>query len=242
MPSLLVDADILCFRFASVHDVEFQWDEKVSSRVRNFDRAVLEMESFIRDLRKELKTEDIIFCFTTSPNWRYDVLPTYKHNRKDKPELFHQLKDYIRENFKVKEKPTLEADDVMGILATISPEKYVIASLDKDLKQIPGKHFNWLTGELTNVSIDEADRFFYRQVLTGDPADGYKGCPGIGPKTAERILDEAGSNPWPAIVAEYEKKGLTEQDALVQARVARILRKSDYDFKAQKPKLWVPSS
>lgn len=242
MPALLVDADIVCFQFASVNEVEYQWDDVVSSKVIDLDKAIEEMELFIQALKKELKVKDITFCFTSSPNWRYDVLPTYKSNRREKPLLFYKLKDYLLEEYSCKTKPMLEADDVMGILATISPGKYIIASIDKDLKQIPGQHYNWRTGELTEVSLEEADRFFYEQVLTGDPTDGYKGCPGIGPKRAARILDEAGDNPWPAIVEVYESKGLTEEDALVQARVARILRKSDYDFKAQKPKLWVPPS
>lgn len=241
MPALLVDADIVCFQFASVNEVEYQWDEDLSSKVIDLDKAIEELELFIKDLKKELRAKDIVFCFSTPPNWRNQILPSYKSNRKkEKPSLFYALKDYIMTEFVCKTKPSLEADDVIGIMATLKPGKYVIASIDKDLKQIPGKHFNWRTGDLTEVSVEEADRFFYQQVLTGDPTDGYKGCPGIGPKKAAEILDEAGDNPWPAIVAAYESKGLTEEDALVQARVARILRKTEWDFKKQKLKLWVP--
>ena len=243
MPAVLVDADIVCFQFASLNEVEYQWDEELASKVIDQDRAIDDLEVFIRDLKKELKAEETIFCFSTAPNWRYDVYPSYKSNRKkEKPSLFYQLKDHVLTNYQCKVKPSLEADDVIGIMATLKPGKYIIASIDKDLNQIPGKHFNWRTGEMTNVSLEEADRFFYRQVLTGDPTDGYPGCPGIGPKTADRILDDAGENPWPVIVKTYEAKGLTEEDALVQARVARILRKTEYDFKAKKPKLWVPPS
>ena len=45
---------------------------------------------------------------------------------------------------------------------------------------------------------------------------------------------------WAVVLAAYEKAGLTEADALAQARVARILRASDYDFKQKKVKLWNP--
>src|SRR5690606_15306825 len=91
------------------------------------------------------------------------------------------------------------------------------------------------------VSEEEADRYFYMQVLTGDPTDGYSGCPGIGPKRAERLLDGVGlEDMWSVIVETYEAKGLTEEDALQQARVARILRKNDYDFKNKSPMLWAP--
>lgn len=243
MATLLVDADIMCFQCAAVNEVTFQWDEEVSSTVIERDEAIDCLEQFIRNLKRDTGVKDLLFCFSSSPNWRHEVLPTYKSNRKkEKPSLFYVLQDYVSENYPTKIKPNLEADDVMGILATMKPGQYIIASLDKDLFQIPGRHYNWRKREMTDVSLEEADWHFYMQVLTGDPTDGYYGCPGVGPKTAERILAEAGANPWPAIVEQYRMKGLTEDDALVQARVARILRRSDYDFKAKMPKLWVPPS
>lgn len=133
----------------------------------------------------------------------------------------------------------LEADDVMGILMTKYPGKYILASIDKDLRQIPGQHYNWDKDEFKEVSLDEGNLFFYTQILTGDPTDGYSGCPNIGPKRAERILASA-KDVWKAIVKTYEAKGLTEWDAIVTARVARILRASDYNFKTGKIRLWKP--
>lgn len=139
----------------------------------------------------------------------------------------------------------LEADDVMGILMTKYPGKYILASIDKDLKQIPGQHYNWDKDEFKEVSLDEGNLFFYTQVLTGDPTDGYSGCPNIGPKRASKILEIVGDDDeevmWEAIVRTYEDRGLTEKDALVQARVARILRASDYNFKGKYIKLWTPN-
>ena len=83
------------------------------------------------------------------------------------------------------------------------------------------------------------------QVLTGDATDGYPGLPGLGPVGAEKVLlgrdllDELKC--WEAIVAAYVKKGLTEADALVQARMARILRAEDYSaYKGVK--LWEPKN
>jgi DNA polymerase-1 len=90
------------------------------------------------------------------------------------------------------------------------------------------------------------------QVLTGDTCDGYSGCPGIGKKKAEKILNEAIDSYsgdfvtkeefiWSFIIPAYLSKGLSEEDALTQARVARILRKDDYDFKKGEVKLWSPN-
>ena len=68
--------------------------------------------------------------------------------------------------------------------------------------------------------------------------DSYKGCPSVGAVTAKKILDKTPT--WEAVVEQFVKKNLTEEDALVQARIARILRAEDYDFKAKKPILWKP--
>jgi DNA polymerase-1 len=46
---------------------------------------------------------------------------------------------------------------------------------------------------------------------------------------------------WAAVVSHYEAAGLTEEDALVQARVARILHRSDYDMDKKEPILWTPN-
>tara|TARA_R100000700_G_C3130555_1_gene115965 strand:- start:592 stop:885 length:294 start_codon:yes stop_codon:yes gene_type:complete len=76
------------------------------------------------------------------------------------------------------------------------------------------------------------------QTLVGDATDNYKGCPGVGPKKATEILEEP---TWDSVVKAFEKAGLTEEDALVQARVARILRADDYNFHKEEVILWQPT-
>jgi 5'-3' exonuclease len=58
---------------------------------------------------------------------------------------------------------------------------------------IPGWHFDWNKQKLYNVSLPEADKFFYTQLLTGDAVDNIEGCPQIGAKKAEQILSGAGT-------------------------------------------------
>ena len=81
---------------------------------------------------------------------------------------------------------------------------------------------------------------FFFQTLVGDSVDNYKGCPGIGPKKATELLLSKGVK-WQTIIDAYDKAGLSEDHALVQARVARILRYNDYDHDKQEVKLWEPS-
>ncbi|MCV5902166.1 hypothetical protein OFN63_39325, partial [Escherichia coli] len=74
----------------------------------------------IEELRKELKLDVVIMCLTDDHNWRKDVLPTYKENRKGvrKPVGLQELKQRLSEHYETYIRPSLEADDVMGILAT----------------------------------------------------------------------------------------------------------------------------
>lgn len=245
--TLLLDADIICYKFASKAQENFTWSEEVtSSAVSPLEDVVPHVAAYIEELQDTLNADDVIVCLTAPENFRYQVLPTYKGNRKDviKPELLGPLKATLAERYTSYTRPGLEADDVMGILSThptLIPGKKIIVSTDKDMKQIPGWLYNPDKDDVAGfVEEPIADLWFYTQVLTGDTTDGYKGCPGIGPTKARRILAEAEGDFWRAIVSTYETKGLTEEDALVQARVARICRHTDYDFKHKEVRLWTP--
>ncbi|WP_339771451.1 hypothetical protein [uncultured Pseudosulfitobacter sp.] len=146
----------------------------------------------------------------------------------------------------------------------------IIVSLDKDMKTIPGLYCrDALTNkpEVMEISEEEAAKWHLKQTLSGDTTDGYTGCPGIGVDTAAKIIesgtlkvpyehtlkrgprkgevetrfkDDQTDDLWACVVSHYEAAGLTEEDALVQARVARILHRDDYDMKQKEPILWTP--
>jgi DNA polymerase-1 len=186
-----------------------------------------------------------------------------------KPLVLKTIKQWLIDEHDAYFRPGLEGDDCMGILATapvIKGEK-VIVSIDKDMKTIPGLFVHRLDDGIMEISQAEADWWHLFQTLTGDTTDGYSGCPGVGPVEAKRILDEGllfipyehmltrgarkgqietrwdesiTADPWASVVSAFNRAGLTEADALQQARVARILRASDYDFKKKEPILWSP--
>tara|TARA_B110000902_G_scaffold204781_1_gene233015 strand:+ start:45 stop:344 length:300 start_codon:yes stop_codon:yes gene_type:complete len=81
------------------------------------------------------------------------------------------------------------------------------------------------------------------QTLMGDKTDGYSGAVGIGPKKAEAALGDCGNvaQMWKAVVALYDKKGQTEEEAILNCRMARILRVEDYDTENHRVKLWGPT-
>ena len=254
---LLIDADILACQFAYAYEARRGGGgvraaaavygdadgEARNDRLRNDGRwAIAGFDSAVERMLRETRTDKAILCFTDCENFRYAVLPTYKANRRGlpRPALLDVLIEHARQVWECRSEDSLEADDVMGIMATRSPRSHVIASTDKDLKQVPGVHCNWRTDCMERVTTPDADYWFYFQVLTGDSTDNYSGCPGVGPRRAKTVLDSTDADPWALIVAAFESKGLSEEDALTQARMARILRCIDYDFEQRRPILWRP--
>ncbi|MCW2335579.1 DNA polymerase-1 [Rhodoblastus acidophilus] len=202
------------------------------------------MVEMMDDIAQKLPNTVPYLCLTHPHNFRKDIDPTYKANRKAqrKPMAFSAFRKWVTETYTTITKPNLEADDVLGILATKPGNDAIIMSADKDLRQIPGKH--WDGEKVIEVTKAEGDWWHMMQTLTGDPVDGYAGCPGIGKVKAERILKEAEEPSvgfwWPCVLDAYEKAQLTEEDALKQARLARILQWDDWDQERQEVKLWVP--
>lgn len=245
--TLLIDADSIGYHFAFRHSASFDWGDVVSE-VMDKEAAIDGLKSYIDELKSCLRASSVIVALTDydRPCFRKAIFKDYKKNRHTKPKLLHVLRQYMRDNYACYIRPGLEADDVVGILAThpslVRGEKIVV-SIDKDLRGVPCTLYNPdKDTKPRQIGRDEADLFFFTQVLTGDPVDTYPGCPGVGVVKAARILDDVEPEKrWEAVVAAYKERELTKKDALVQARVARILRAEDYDFQKKKPKPWNPT-
>jgi DNA polymerase-1 len=262
---LLIDGDEFLFRACAAVEKEVKfnvilgevdWNEPpIHVLGSNPVEARQVLDEMLDRIFTRFETKEHLLCFSSPPNFRYTVDPTYKNNRANsrKPLCYVELREQVEADFKCKALPGLEADDVMGIIATtpaIQKRNPIIVSQDKDMQTIPTSV--WRQGELVNVTEDQADYYHMFQTLVGDTSDGYKGCPGVGKVKAEKILGAELVGPdmtdrriseimWGRVVACYEKAGLTEQDALTQARLARILRFSDWDPVEKKPILWTPT-
>lgn len=246
--TLLIDGDLLLYRAASACETEVQWDEDVWLLHGNVQEAKHLFTTALDGITNALGSHDIIMCLSDRENFRKKLTDTYKSKRKTtrKPVVFKPLMDWVTTEFDAIIKPQLEADDVLGILATHPDykDRVIVVSEDKDLQTLPCTLYR--QGELKTISPVEADYFWMFQTLTGDATDGYSGCPGIGPKKAEVILRSfqwaSGLSVWHHVVAAFRKEGLTEDDALLQARLARILRFDNWDIEKQEVKLWSPST
>jgi len=246
MRTILIDGDIVLYEVTLACETPIHWGDDMWTLHSDFREACQRFDCWISDNFVRLGADRVVVAFSGSDNWRKTVLPTYKHNRKRKrkPLVFHELKEYCRTAYRTFEIADLEADDVLGLMAgmpglgRIKGEKIVV-TIDKDLKTVPGLHFDPGNPDrgVIEVSKDQADYNHLFQTLTGDAVDGYSGCPGIGPKRAERVLERPC---WDSVVEAYASAGLEEEDALTQARVARILRWGEYNVSGKKVRLWNP--
>ena len=239
-PTLLIDADFFFYRAASASEMEQEYNPDLTVIVGDFRRGKRIVEQELDKLRSRFDTDDIVLFFTDSKNFRKDIDPNYKGNRtKRKPCGYLKLKNWGMETYPSLIMPTLEADDALGIASTSGDySNFVLVSPDKDMQQIPCRIYN-LKEEFTQTPED-AERKLYEQALTGDSTDGYSGCPTVGPKRAGIILDQAKGKYWPAVVKAFTDNGCTEEDALRNLRLARILQTSDWDSVNETPIMYEP--
>lgn len=250
--TLLVDTDIVCFQQAikCQDTIEGFTEEPIVRLTRDIPWMCAEIDAFIEYLKEQTGGDKVIMCLSGRNNFRYDVLPSYKHNRKDSapPLLLKDAHEYVKAHYVCRIKDRLEADDVMGILSTDGRDyqgKRIICTTDKDLYQIPGYIFNWNKADrgVEEITHEEAEMFHMVQTLAGDTADGYQGVLGIGESKAYMLLLEGlqdGKSMWQTVVEVYEDNGCTEEDALCMARVARMCTYKDYDYVNQEVILWNP--
>tara|TARA_B100000212_G_scaffold305402_1_gene253367 strand:+ start:6834 stop:7571 length:738 start_codon:yes stop_codon:yes gene_type:complete len=233
---LLIDCDFIVYKCCAAAETEMDFGDDVILVTSKFSEAYKCVQRDIEKIKREFPFyEEIILFFTSPNNFRKKILPEYKgHRNRKKPCGFKRVINQLKKDYKVIVKDTLEADDTMGIYATKYPGN-IIVSPDKDMKQIPGKLYNF--DETIDITPEEGARWHLIQSMAGDNTDGYSGVPGIGIKRAEKIFSEKGYT-WQAVVETFEEKGMTEADALTNARLARILTINDYDEAKKEPILW----
>jgi DNA polymerase-1 len=237
MTTLLIDGDIVLYSSSVATEFACDWGGDNWVLSSNLEQAISLARRYFDELHERFKFDSMTVCLSGPNNFRYSVNPSYKSSRKDtrKPIVYNPLKQWLLQNYNTYIEEGLEADDLLGILATRNPQSIVV-SPDKDLQTVPCTLYR--QGDLKTITLEEANRFHMYQTLTGDPTDGYPGCPGVGPKGAEKLLSGNPENHWGVVVQAYEKAGLTEEDALMNARMAYILRNDNWiDGKV---KLWEP--
>lgn len=132
-----------------------------------------------------------------SSNFRDSIAVTrpYKGNRdrtKD-PVYKKDVEEYLIREYGAVRTDGIEADDAIGIALTGNPNGCAVTN-DKDLDQVAGWHYNFVSGAAHKVSPRNADFSLYTQLLTGDSTDNIPGLEGVGAVTAREILNGSKSS------------------------------------------------
>ena len=237
---LLIDCDFVVYKCCAAAEAEIDFGDDVIVVTSSFKEAYSCVKRELKRIENKFGSfDETILFFSDSKNFRKDIQKNYKgHRNRKKPCAYRRVINKLSEEYSVIKMPTLEADDSMGIYATKHTGN-IIVSPDKDMKQIPGMLWNF--EESTLIKPEEGAKWHLIQAMAGDNTDGYAGVPGIGVKRAVALFEEKGYS-WKTVVEAFKEKGLSEDIALENARLARILTNEDYDDEKMEPILWSPSA
>lgn len=242
---LLFDGDLLCYKASSAVQKDIDWGDGLFTCHAYLEDAQDALYTELSDIKEDIKEfYDIsnatpYFIFSGSNNFRKGLNPEYKSNRADKrkPTCYYALVYSIfslhSDNSSVLvalSEDKLEGDDLIGIYATKYPEDSLIVSMDKDFKTVPCRFYDFGKKELSS-HFEDWNYWLAYQTLVGDISDGYKGCKGVGSISAKKILSKVEPKDyWEAVLKTYSKAGMSEEDAIMNLRMAHILWNTDYDF------------
>lgn len=180
----LVDADIVAYRCAASC-------EKQGIVVESPEVATMRVDELMQRILHETAAYDYQAFLTGSDNFRLKYNPEYKANRKDtkRPDYLQLCREHLVVHWKAQVADGYEADDSMGIEQTKSPDTTIICTIDKDLLQVPGEHYNFVKQEFKTVSPKEGLLSFYWQTIMGDRTDNIFGFDGLARNTIPKKLE-----------------------------------------------------
>ena len=219
-PVALIDADTLLYKVGFLHDLGDRADYEMVIK-KKFDTVVEEMAEALTGERDPSQFE-LYPVITGTASYRYrakfDKETIYKENRKHsiKPVFMDEMRVALGAHIisrystflQVCPPSALEADDSISIRAHSLIRHgipHVVVGIDKDLLQIPGVHYNFNKKTVHERTLEDANRWFFTQLLMGDRADNIPGIKGIGIKTATRLLEDAATveEMWDIVLNTY---------------------------------------
>ena len=210
MKLLLVDAYALIYRAYYA----FIKNPRINSKGMNTS-AIFGFVNTLEDVLKRLEPSHVAVCFDPpGPTFRHETFEEYKAQREKTPEVIRESVPFIKDIIIAFQMPIIEvmryeADDVIGTLAKLAEkEGYDVFMLtpDKDYGQLVSDHIFQFRpkfgGDYETLGINEILKKYglasVSQIidllgLMGDASDNIPGCPGVGEKTAQNLLEEFGS-------------------------------------------------
>ena len=223
MGKVLIDGDIIAYRAA------FSTEQMGSSDTR---RKVDDLIQFILDstvLFPEIGLDYVVYL-TGKGNFRDSIAKSHpcKGNRKSvqKPRHLQTARDHMESEYQAIISKGEEADDLIAKEAARLDYHACVASIDKDMLQIPCWHFNIVRGDYLKVEPYGGIKFFYTQILTGDTADNIVGLWKVGPVKAKKILEDAETEEelWDLVVKAYDGN---EERVIENARLLWLRREEE---------------
>lgn len=157
--------------------------------------AKTQIDSIIRRCCDELGVTDAqVEMYLSGPdNYRYKVatIAPYKGDRPPPPIHYQALRDYLTDRWDAVVVSGMEADDKVSIRCrelAADGTPFVLATIDKDLDQVPGLHYGYRDKVFYTVSPEEAELVFWRQCISGDATDNIPGCYNVGAAKAEKMI------------------------------------------------------
>lgn len=172
-------------------DWEKEYDVDSYRTVEEVSHALANVKSTVAKILDATDCNEYVVFLSSGFNFRKNIatLLEYKGNRKDarKPEHYDAIHNYLKEYYGAITLTSIESDDALAMCQT---KDTVICSIDKDLLQVPGFHYDWVGDYKTLISPDVGLKKLYMQVLTGDSTDNIPGIRGIGPVKARKIITD----------------------------------------------------
>jgi len=205
----LLDAYALIFRAYYA----FIKNPRITSRGLNTSAIFGFLLALEEVLQKRKPTHIAVVFDTPTPTFRHDMYPAYKAHRDETPEDIRKAVPYIKrliEAYKIPviEYPGFEADDVIGTLACKASKRgftTFMVTPDKDYAQLvsdnvymlkPSRSGNesllWGVDDIKQeFSVNDPGQVIDILALMGDTADNIPGAPGVGPKTAMKLVSNS---------------------------------------------------
>lgn len=234
----LVDVEIMAYQACCMSLEERHVGEGEYTWHCDSKAALATVRDRLREVQRETNAYRLILAVGSPSNWRKKLEPTYKSNRngKKKPLGYNAVIAELGKAHVILSQPWFEADDLLGVAHTSGEYgDTVLVSADKDMLTVPGKLYNPDSPTPKVVTIEEEDADFNHAIraLAGDAADGYKGCQGIGEKTATenvagwRARGSDSADVYAKALELFESRGHTPGYGLLQLKLSRVLRECD---------------
>lgn len=229
MTTALIDTDIV------VHRVGWATQEEDETT------CIQTARQNIRHILRETQAHDFKCYLSKGYTFRHLIASNiYKGNRtKERPVHYDLIREFIEDEFEGIMVEGIEADDQISIdarqLNKYAPEEFgekvIVCSIDKDLNQIPGRHYNFVKEEFYKVFPQDAEMNLWYQVLAGDTVDNIPGLPRVGIITAKKLLGECLTAPDIVNTTKKiykQKMGYRWEETMMETgRLVYLLREED---------------